>query len=63
MAGIVIYVISIGLGVAEILYGGPVGGVGGIIRIVAGVVIPAYLTRQKVMNFFCKGSPSPSHLA
>ena len=47
MAGIIIYIVSIGLGVAEIVYGGMVGGIGGIIRIVAGVVIPAYLTRQK----------------
>ncbi|TMI28268.1 hypothetical protein E6H36_00980 [Candidatus Bathyarchaeota archaeon] len=47
MAGIIIYIVSIGLGVAEIVYGGMVGRIGGIIRIVAGVVIPAYLTRQK----------------
>src|SRR5437773_2873356 len=47
MAGIVIYIISIGLGIAEILYGGNVGFVGGIIRILAGIIIPAYLTRQR----------------
>ncbi len=63
MAGIIIYVISIGLGVAEILYGGTVGGIGGIIRIVAGVAIPVYLTRQKVKNFFGKGLASPSRRA
>ncbi len=59
MAGIIIYIVSIGLGVAEIVYGGMVGGIGGIIRIVAGVVIPAYLTRQNVKIFFGKSSPSP----
>ena len=60
MAGIAIYVVSIGLGIAEIVYGGTVGGVGGVIRIIAGVVIPAYLTRQNAKTFFGKGSPSPS---
>ena len=54
MAGIIIYVISIGLGIAEILYGGSVGGVGGIIRVVAGVVIPIYLTRKGPRAFFGK---------
>ena len=63
MAGIIIYVISIGLGIAEILYGGTVGGIGGIIRIIAGVVIPVYLTRQKAKDFFGKGSALPSPLA
>lgn len=60
MAGIVIYIVSIGLGIAEILYGGMVGGIGGVIRIIAGVVIPVYLTRQSAKTFFGKGSPSPS---
>jgi hypothetical protein len=58
MAGIIIYVISIGLGVAEIFYGGNVGFVGGIIRILAGVIIPAYLTRPKTKGFFGKGASS-----
>ncbi len=57
MTGIVIYIVSIGLGIAEIFYGGMVGGVGGVIRIIAGVVIPAYLTRQNVKTFFGKSSP------
>src|SRR6266852_2474984 len=60
MACIVIYIVSIGLGIAEIIYGGMVGGVGGVIRIIAGAVIPAYLTRQNVKTFFGKGSLSPS---
>ncbi len=54
MAGIVIYIVSIGLGIAEIIYGGMVGGIGGVIRIIAGVVIPAYLTRPSVKTFFGK---------
>jgi len=33
MAGIIIYIVSIGLGIAEILYGGNVGLIGGIIRL------------------------------
>ena len=60
MAGIVIYIISIGLGIAEILYGGSVGFVGGIIRTIAGIIIPAYLTRQKPKSFFGKSRSSPS---
>ncbi len=60
MAGIVIYIISIGLGVAEIIYGGSVGFIGGIIRILAGIIIPAYLTRQGPKHFFGKGASSPS---
>jgi len=59
MAGIIIYIISIGLGIAEILYGGSVGFVGGIIRILAGIIIPVYLTRQKPKSFFGKGVSSP----
>jgi hypothetical protein len=45
MGGIVIYIISILLGILEIVYGGTIGGVGGVIRIMAGIVIPLYLTR------------------
>ena len=60
MAGIVIYIISIGLGVAEILYGGQVGLIGGIIRTVAGIVIPIYLTRPKPKAFLGKGPSSSS---
>jgi len=55
MGGIVIYIISILLGILEILYGGTVGGVGGVIRIVAGIIIPLYLTRTGLKNFFGKG--------
>jgi hypothetical protein len=60
MGGIVIYIVSIVLGVLEILYGGTVGGVGGVIRIVAGIVIPVYLTRAGPKNFFGKGPVAPS---
>ncbi len=59
MGGIVIYVISILLGILEIVYGGTIGGVGGIIRIVAGIIIPLYLTRAGPKNFFGKGPASP----
>jgi hypothetical protein len=58
MGGIVIYVVSIVLGILEILYGGIVGGVGGVIRIVAGVVIPLYLIRAGPRKFFGKGPAS-----
>jgi len=60
MAGIVIYIVSIGLGIAEILYGGSVGFVGGIIRILAGIIIPVYLTRRKPRSFFGKSTTLPS---
>ena len=60
MAGIIIYVISIGLGIAEILYGGNVGLIGGIIRTIAGIVIPVYLTRPGPKSFFGKGASSPT---
>ncbi len=60
MAGIIIYVISIGLGISEILYGGNVGLIGGIIRTIAGIVIPVYLTRPGPKSFFGKGASSPS---
>ena len=54
MAGIIIYILSIGLGIAEVLYGGSVGGIGGVIRVIAGVVIPIYLTRKNPKAFFGK---------
>jgi len=60
MTGIIIYIISIGLGIAEILYGGSVGLIGGIIRTIAGIVIPIYLTRPGPKSFFGKGTASPS---
>jgi hypothetical protein len=60
MAGIIIYIISIGLGIAEILYGGQVGLIGGIIRTIAGIIIPIYLTRPKPRSFFGRSSGSPS---
>jgi hypothetical protein len=60
MGGIVIYIVSILLGILEILYGGTVGGVGGVIRIVAGIVIPLYLTRPGARTFFGKGPVSHS---
>ena len=55
MGGIVIYIVSILLGILEIVYGGTVGGFGGAIRIVAGIIIPLYLTRTGPKNFFGKG--------
>ena len=58
MAGIVIYIISIGLGIAEIIYGGQVGLIGGIIRTIAGVIIPIYLMRPEPKSFFGKASSS-----
>jgi hypothetical protein len=60
MAGIIIYVISIGLGISEIVYGGNVGFIGGIIRTIAGIVIPVYLTRPGPKSFFGKGASSPT---
>jgi hypothetical protein len=60
MGGIVIYIVSILLGILEILYGGTVGGIGGVIRIVAGIVIPLYLTRPGAKTFFGKGPVSHS---
>ena len=59
-AGVIIYVISIGLGIAEILYGGNVGFLGGIVRTAAGVVIPIYLTRQSPKSYFGRSIPPPS---
>ena len=60
MAGIIIYIISIGLGIAEVIYGGNVGLIGGVIRTIAGIVIPAYLIRPKPKSFFGKGASSPT---
>ena len=60
MTGIIIYIFSIGLGIAEILYGGNVGLIGGIIRTTAGIVIPIYLMRPKPKSFFGKRASSPS---
>jgi hypothetical protein len=60
MAGIVIYLVSILLGILEIAYGGTIGGVGGVIRTVAGIAIPSYLTREGPKKFFGKRPVSPS---
>jgi hypothetical protein len=60
MGGIIIYIVSIGLGIAEIIYGGQVGLIGGIIRTIAGIVIPIYLTRPGPKSFFGKGTTSPN---
>jgi len=54
MSGLVIYIISIGLGLAEIVYGGNVGLIGGIIRVIAGVAFPIYLSRKGPKTFFGK---------
>ena len=58
MGGIAIYLISILLGILEIIYGGSIGGIGGVIRILAGIIIPAYLTRPSPKNYFGKGPTS-----
>jgi len=55
-----IYNISIGLGIAEILYGGDVGLIGSILRSIAGIVIPVYLTRPKPKSFFGKSASWPN---
>ena len=60
IGGIMIYIVSILLGLLEIVYGGTIGGVGGVIRIAAGIVIPLYLTRAGPKKFFGKGPVSPS---
>jgi hypothetical protein len=60
MGGIVIYIVSILLGILEILYGGSVGGIGGVIRIIAGIVIPLYLMRPSPKGFFGKGQAAQS---
>ena len=60
MGGIVIYIVSILLGILEIVYGGSVGGIGGVIRIVAGIIIPLYLTRAGPKSFFGKTPASPT---
>jgi hypothetical protein len=60
MGGIVIYIVSILLGILEIVFGGAVGGIGGVIRIAAGVIIPVYLTRTGPKKFFRKGPVSTS---
>ncbi len=52
MPTIIVYVLSIPLGIVEILYGGMIGGIGGVIRIVAGIVIPLYLFRPNAKAFF-----------
>ncbi len=52
MPTIIVYVLSIPLGIVEILYGGMIGGIGGVIRIVAGIVIPLYLFRPNAKVFF-----------
>ena len=54
MFAIVVYLVSIPLGIAEILYGGNIGGIGGIIRVVAAIVIPVYLTGSGVKAYFLK---------
>ncbi len=51
MAGLVIYILSIPLGLYEIYLGGA-GVVGGIIRVVVGLIIIYYLMRPHVKMFF-----------
>src|SRR5260370_27316785 len=56
MAGIIIYVISIGLGISEILYGGNVGLIGGIIRTNSGKMIPVFSILPCPAMFFVAGA-------
>jgi hypothetical protein len=59
MGGIAIYIVSIVLGILEIVYGGMVGGIGGVIRVIAGIVIPLYLMRPGPKSFFGRtGAPA-----
>jgi uncharacterized membrane protein (DUF2068 family) len=51
--GLVVYVLSIPLGIAEVLSTGQAI-VGGVIRLVVGLVIIYYLTRPRVKAFFRK---------
>ena len=60
IAGIVTYIISIGLGVDEITSGISIGQIGGVIRIIAGVVIPVYLTRNDPRSYFGKSKAASS---
>src|SRR5260370_42470710 len=59
MAGIIIYIISIGLGIAEIIYGGQVGLIGGILRTNAGKSFSRYPTRTKPEGLFWKKHTGP----
>ena len=51
--GIIVYVLSLPLGVWEIALGGS-GSVGGVVRVVLGLLILYYLTRTHVKVFFGK---------
>jgi hypothetical protein len=51
-AGIIVYILSIGLGIDEIESGVTVGLIGGAVRIAAGVVIPVYLNRSSTARAF-----------
>ncbi len=51
MAGFIIYILSIPLGIYEITLGGA-GIVGGIIRVVVGLIVVYYLMRPQVKAFF-----------
>jgi len=53
-SGLIIYIVSIGLGLAEVVYGGNVGFLGGIIRVIAGIAFPIYLSRKGPRSFFGK---------
>ncbi len=51
MAGLIIYILSIPLGIYEITLGGA-GVVGGIIRVLVGLIVIYYLMRPQVKAFF-----------
>src|SRR5256712_13123008 len=58
MAGIIIYIISIGLGIAEIRYGGNVGLIRRHTRTIGRIIIPIHLTRPKPQTLFGNGASS-----
>jgi len=59
-AGIIVYILSIGLGIDEVQSGVAVGLIGGVIRVVAGVVIPVYLNRSSSARAFFGRSAASS---
>jgi hypothetical protein len=59
-AGIIVYILSIGLGIDEIQSGVTIGLIGGAIRVVTGVVIPVYLNRSSSAKAFFGKSIAPA---
>ncbi len=59
-AGIIVYILSIGLGIDEIQSGVTVGLIGGIVRVIAGVAIPVYLNRSSNARAFFGRDMAPA---